>query len=116
MMHRVCFFIKISYIYLTMNFYRLSSNESNLIKKVILDLDPHAIIYLFGSRVDLEKRGGDIDLLVISNSLGQKSKSKIRIEIQKNLGDQKIDILLKLPDEINSDPFATMAFNTGVKL
>ena len=48
---------------------RLSLKERQLIKQSIYQLDPNATIYLFGSRVDDNKKGGDIDLLVLSAHL-----------------------------------------------
>ncbi len=43
---------------------RLSQKERQNIKQTIHAFDPKALIYLFGSRVDDSKKGGDIDLLV----------------------------------------------------
>ena len=41
---------------------RLTNSEINSIKRVFLDLFHTGKVYLFGSRVDDTKRGGDIDL------------------------------------------------------
>jgi predicted nucleotidyltransferase len=52
-------------------------------------------IYLFGSRVDDSKRGGDIDLYlnpVNRTDLFQK-KIKFLARVKRELGDQKIDIV-----------------------
>jgi len=49
---------------------RLTENEISVIKKCILDFDPQAKIYLFGSRVNDLAKGGDIDILVISGKIG----------------------------------------------
>jgi len=57
-------------------------------------------IYLFGSRVDDGKKGGDIDLyLVIKNQddLFAK-KGKFLSRIKRDLGEQKIDVIF------NQDP------------
>ncbi len=48
---------------------RLKSYEISVIKDCIEALDKDARIYLFGSRTDNEKKGGDIDLLVLSHKL-----------------------------------------------
>jgi predicted nucleotidyltransferase len=53
---------------------RLSAIEIRHIKEVIHRADREAHIYLFGSRVDDQKRGGDIDLLVISSILTLEDK------------------------------------------
>ena len=85
--------------------------------KSILDscrlYDSNAIVYLFGSRVDDTKKGGDIDLLVMSDKLTRDNKRAIRIRLHELLGEQKIDIIVAVDD---SDPFVRMALETGVKL
>ena len=51
-------------------------------------------VILFGSRVDDTKRGGDIDLYVISKNNTYENETKFWIELQERLGEQKIDIIL----------------------
>jgi hypothetical protein len=41
---------------------RLSAQEHETISRVLKETDPQGRIYLFGSRTDDEKKGGDIDL------------------------------------------------------
>ena len=48
---------------------RLTSTEANAIKHCIEIIDNQAEVYLFGSRTDDQKKGGDIDLLIISNKI-----------------------------------------------
>ena len=55
-----------------------------------------ARLLLFGSRVDDSKRGGDIDLLVITHTLGFPDKLQILADLHQQLGDQKIDLV---PDD-----------------
>ena len=43
---------------------RLKKGEIEAISESIKDLDRDAKIYLFGSRIDDSRRGGDIDLLI----------------------------------------------------
>ena len=73
---------------------RLSNEEIKLLKKTLTSLSATAKLYLFGSRVDDEKRGGDIDLLIISDELTQKDMRKIRVKFFQQFGEQKIDIVL----------------------
>ena len=92
---------------------RLKKNEIEKIKKVITKYDTHADIYLFGSRVDDDKKGGDIDLLVFSNKLTFNENLKIKIELKKILGDQRIDLIIKRD---KSDPFVDLIFDSSIKL
>ena len=46
---------------------RLSKKELETIKNSIKDTFGDAVVYLFGSRVDDSKTGGDIDLYIISS-------------------------------------------------
>ena len=73
---------------------RLSGEEIANLKQTLKTLCADARIYLFGSRMDDSKKGGDIDLLVVSATLTQKDIRRLRIEFQKHFGEQKMDILL----------------------
>ncbi len=46
---------------------RVLKQEINIIKNNILKFDKEAQVYLFGSRVDDNKKGGDIDILIVSD-------------------------------------------------
>ena len=56
--------------------------------------DPEARIRLFGSRVNDQLRGGDIDLLILSDKLTYRDKLKIRYQLKDRLGNQKIDLII----------------------
>jgi predicted nucleotidyltransferase len=73
-----------------------------------------AQLYLFGSRVDDNKRGGDIDLIVVDKKLTQKDLRKLRINFCQVFGEQKIDILLD--DGSFADPFHQIARQSAIKL
>lgn len=66
-------------------------------------------LYLFGSRTDDQKKGGDIDLLVVVNPEHKKhfidAKSLIKVEIFKMLDEQKIDITIATQPEMENDVF-----------
>jgi len=51
---------------------RLAIDERRLLKEKLASLSQEAKLYLFGSRADDAKRGGDIDLLVVSSDLTKK--------------------------------------------
>jgi hypothetical protein len=80
---------------------RLSNNTINaIIQSVESCVTPvNSILYLYGSRINENLKGGDIDLLIISkdnksyNDLIDK-KFDIIVNIKKNIGDQKIDLLI----------------------
>ncbi len=55
---------------------RLSKNEIEIIKNTIKKYDPDAKIIIFGSRADLSKRGGDIDILVVSKKIDYNVRRK----------------------------------------
>jgi len=65
---------------------RLKEKEIAIIKRVILDIFNDAKIYLFGSRLDDSKKGGDIDLFIITkdttNLFEKKVKALARLKMQ----------------------------------
>ena len=76
---------------------RLCESDRNVIKASVKELwDEETCVYLFGSRVDDTKKGGDIDLFIVSKPQGQDYNKKIElsIKLQKLLGEQKIDIVI----------------------
>ena len=92
---------------------RLSAQEKEVIIKSILAFDPDAEIYLYGSRVDDTKKGGDIDLLIFSNTISTEQKRKIRRLICDEIGEQKIDLLIA---NDATSPFVVKAKKHGEKL
>nr|WP_320119046.1 nucleotidyltransferase domain-containing protein [uncultured Marinifilum sp.] len=54
-----------------------------------------AKVWLFGSRVDDSKKGGDIDLYIETNKIvGIDIKIKFVVRLQMLLGDQKFDVIV----------------------
>ena len=74
---------------------RLSERYITVIKKYFKSIFTDGEIYLFGSRVDDSKKGGDIDLyLVVQNHINLFDKKiKFLARIHRELGEQKIDIV-----------------------
>jgi len=70
---------------------RLSEKEIKIIKNVTTQFLNEAKIYLFGSRLDDSKRGGDIDLFIVSKDMNYERKLKIRA---------KLKALLKKPVDV----------------
>jgi predicted nucleotidyltransferase len=71
---------------------RLEEKEISIIKSIFKDIFGSGEIYLFGSRIDDNKKGGDIDLYLVTNYDFNK-ELEFRILLQEKLGEQKIDIV-----------------------
>ena len=95
---------------------RLKETEIRAIKNSVRSFDSQAEIYIFGSRVKPDSKGGDIDILVVSDVIGWKEKRKIRVELIKQLGDRKIDLLVARSKEIKENRFFQLAIAKGVKI
>jgi len=94
---------------------RISPEEANFLKKEISDLLPDALIYLFGSRVDDGKKGGDIDIMVLSGRrLNWKEKSRLRWRYYGKYGEQKMDIVTF--SFVDENPFKRLIMETGRQL
>jgi predicted nucleotidyltransferase len=92
---------------------RLTTTQQHAIRQAIAQRDPSAEVYLFGSRADDRLQGGDIDLLVLSQTIGIMDKLDILAELHRSLGDQKIDLLVCAD---LSQPFARIAVEEGIRL
>jgi len=93
---------------------RLSNAEIKNLKESVSSADPHADIYLFGSRTDMIKRGGDIDILIISQSIKKRDLRDIRWHFFEEFGEQKIDIVTD--DGSVQTPFVEMVFPKAVQI
>lgn len=74
---------------------RLREYEHQILTKHCNALFPHAHLYLFGSRTDDKKRGGDIDLYLETDDKTNLFKRKIHFlsKVKRDLGEQKIDLI-----------------------
>lgn len=93
---------------------RLTPKEIEIISEAVYGFDKNAGIILYGSRTDESKKGGDIDLLVLSDKISYESRRKIKVELINKLGDRKIDLIVSADPYKN--PFTLYAFKHGVKL
>lgn len=82
---------------------RLDEKTKEVIKNSVLKFDPDAQVYLFGSRTDDTKKGGDIDILIISNKINLSEKIKILSSIFDSIEEQKIDLVIA--KSLNETPF-----------
>jgi len=93
---------------------RLKDWEIDVIKKVIKSFDENAKIYIYGSRANLNKKGGDIDILVISEKISLENQLKIKAKLIRFLGDRKIDLLIaKNKKETN---FVELIYSQAVEI
>ena len=99
---------------------RLTSQEIAAIVEVFREnflVSDH--IWLFGSRIDDLKRGGDIDLYVeaFDSDIDTLFQSKLRFlrDLQRRIGEQKIDVVI-CHDKNSTRLIDTHARETGILL
>lgn len=95
---------------------RLSEEEHKTIVDVCKERDQKVEVYLYGSRTDLLAKGGDIDLLIVSNKLRFRDKLDILSALKERLGDQKIDLVIAEEHELATDPFLREIMKTAMGL
>lgn len=100
---------------------RLTARQASIICNTFRQqFGQKASLWLFGSRVDDTKRGGDIDLYVQTpeqdvEKLFQ-AKIKFLVALDKQLGEQKIDVVLHRTGQNLQLPIYKIAQETGIKL
>ncbi len=98
---------------------RLSAHERDVIRRATADVaGPGARVLLFGSRTRDDVRGGDIDLLIeLAQAGADRFALGIRIgaRIERQLGLQKIDVLVADPETPDS-PVLTEARRDAVPI
>jgi predicted nucleotidyltransferase len=92
---------------------RLSPEQVHLIRGPILACDPEANLLLFGSRTDDAARGGDIDVLCLSDKISRQDRRRLRREISDRLDGQKVDLLVAADA---SKPFVRLVMQEAVPL
>ncbi len=75
---------------------RITDNDKRDIKETFFEIFEDGKIYLFGSRVDDTKRGGDIDLYISPSSKTRLASKKIDflVALKQKIGEQKIDVVI----------------------
>ena len=81
---------------------RLSLKEQQEIKKILKDIFGDVKIYIFGSRLDDSKKGGDVDIFLqiskpIKNKRAKRARAKLLLE-ERLL--KPVDIILE--EDVNS--------------
>ena len=78
---------------------RLTNFEFNALRTIIGELDPSGSIYLYGSRTDDSRRGGDIDVfLQASRAIDMKSRLRTQYRLQLACNTH-VDLLVKNPQQ-----------------
>jgi predicted nucleotidyltransferase len=94
---------------------RISQEMINFFKKEVSSIDSNAKVYLFGSRTDDNKKGGDIDILILSDKKIDFDKiMKLRIKFYEKFGEQKLDIVNFTFEE--KDPFKDLIMDEAILL
>lgn len=94
---------------------RLIPEQLKFIKENLKNISPEADIYIFGSRADDNEKGGDIDILVISDTrMDKKDIRKFKIDFYKKFEWQKIDVVNFLINE--EHPFKSLVLDKAIKL
>ena len=92
---------------------RLPPSQINMIKTSVTGIDPEARVFLFGSRINDSLKGGDIDLLVLSNRMDFSMKIELKFKLLEQMDEQKIDIVIK---KNQPDPFVDYIYPDCVEL
>lgn len=94
---------------------RLSTAELQSVRSILGALDPTGRIYLYGSRTDDKRRGGDIDVyLQASRPIDLKTQlgTQYRLELA---CDTRVDLLVKNPEQA-MQPIHQIAVEQGILL
>ena len=73
---------------------RVKKKQIEFLKRMVESVLPNASVFLFGSRVSDDLKGGDIDILILGErQLTRQEIRGIKIAFYKKFGEQKIDIV-----------------------
>ena len=100
---------------------RLSKSQMDTIRaSAERNFGADARVWLFGSRVDEQRVGGDIDLYVEPEIQDPaelvEAKLNFLMELHKKLGEQKIDVVIRRTAFKEEFPIYRVARETGVRL
>ncbi len=99
---------------------RLTEKEIEvIISRTRLYFGSSARAWLFGSRTNDEKKGGDIDLFIKSEEperLTLENRLRFSVDLKLSLGDQRIDVVLDTPALQLQEVFYQTIQETALKL
>lgn len=100
---------------------RLTPTQHSAIRETAEEIfGPGVAIWLFGSRVDAQRRGGDIDLLIrpdpptADSPTGVSLSARFVARLLCRIGEQRVDLVIKEPGD--ERPIVELAHRTGVRL
>lgn len=98
---------------------RLSENEiASIVSLANQHFGKDVQVFLFGSRTDNQKRGGDIDLFISNpkhEQLSVSSKVDFTADLILRIGEQKVDVVIDHP-AIRNSAFYKSIIHTGIQL
>ena len=98
---------------------RLSTEQIVAIRKGVSQLAGDAArVWLFGSRVHDDARGGDVDLLVELDEVVEEPaqlSARLAARISRSMHGRKVDVLIKAPNLLHL-PIHIVALAEGVRL
>lgn len=98
---------------------RLTRQQSATIRRGVRAIfGPDAKVWLFGSRVDDQRRGGDIDLYIEAACEPKELldlENRLYAFLQRSLGEQRIDIVARSTAS-SPRPVHEQAKRTGIRL
>ncbi len=98
------------------NTMRLTKEAANSIRQIVNQACADTEIWLFGSRVDDRRKGGDIDLYIETGTeMPMMEQLRLMSRLQRALGFRKIDLIIRTPHSPERPIFQT-AKKTGMKL
>ena len=93
---------------------RLTPEQTRIIKTAVArEFEPDARIWLFGSRVDDQRRGGDVDLFVETRHADLMRELRCKIAIEEAV-DLHVDLIIAQPGD--DRPISRIARSEGIRL
>ena len=94
---------------------RITESEKNVIVEAVKIADSNAWVWLFGSRTDDTKKGGDIDIAIFSEKISKDVMLEIQVRryICDRIGEQRIDIVTTADGK---EAIFKLAVAEGIKL
>lgn len=102
---------------------RLSEKEQQVISSATAAFlaDEPATLYLYGSRVHDDLKGGDIDIVLVPRSSAvaahlRRNRHRLLSRLKQELGERRIDLSIAAESELQDEPFWTEALRDAVQL